>query len=92
MKTKVRGHLQNYGEVWHHPKSLVNILSLASVRSKFRVTLDTSPHDSKPTIQVHFYDGKALNFVEHKCGIYVHEVNFITKHTGHVLVHMISDN
>jgi len=36
------GEVRNFGTVWYNPNSLANILSLAEVRKKFRVTMDSA--------------------------------------------------
>ena len=35
------GNINNFGIVWYNPESIANILSLAEVRQKCRVTMDT---------------------------------------------------
>lgn len=64
--------LPNYGTVWYSPKSLANVLSLASVRQKYRVTMDTN---IEPTFLVHKNDNTVLKFAEHKNGLYLHDKN-----------------
>ena len=41
-ETNVVGDLGNYGEAWYHPNGIANILSLAKVKKKFRLTFDSS--------------------------------------------------
>ena len=36
------GTSEGFGEVWFNPKSLANILSMAAVQRKFKITMDTS--------------------------------------------------
>ena len=40
--SKMVGSIKEYGEVWYNTESLANILSLAQVRLRCRVTMDTS--------------------------------------------------
>ena len=92
MCTDVKGYLTNYGEVWYHPASLANILSLANVRKKFKVTLETGPSDKKPTIKVHCDNNIVIDFVEHKCGLYVHQIKRTSDIKGHALVQTVKEN
>ena len=50
------GDLENFGEVWFNPSSLANILSLAMVRKRCCVTMDTS--------------AEPMKFKEFKSGLY----------------------
>ena len=61
------GDLENFGEVWFNPSSLANILSLAMVRKKCRVTMDTS---NEAAFFVHRNDGTTLKFKEFTSGLY----------------------
>ena len=62
--------------VWLNDESLANILSLAVVRKKFRVTMDT---DIMPAIHVHLPDGSIMNFHEMSNGLYCHDIRGTTK-------------
>ena len=75
IKTHKMGELEGYGSVWYNKQSLANILSLANVRKKFRVTLETGPSDPCPCIYVHCNKGKILKFKEHSMGLYVYDLN-----------------
>ena len=35
-----QGHLNNYGNVWYHPKDISNILSMRNVKKKNRIKYD----------------------------------------------------
>ncbi len=61
------GEVRNFGTVWYNPQSLANILSLAEVRKKFRVTMDT---DVEPALCVHRADGTIMKFQEYATGLY----------------------
>jgi hypothetical protein len=39
--TNLIGDLPGYGEVWYHPNSIANILSLTRVKDKYRVTFNS---------------------------------------------------
>jgi hypothetical protein len=41
--------VKNFGDVWFNQNSIANILSLAEVRKKFRVTMDTDIDPCKYT-------------------------------------------
>lgn len=60
--------LPGFFKVWFNPKSMVNILSWADVRKKFRITADTA---KEATIFVHMEDGKKLKFEEIGSGLYL---------------------
>jgi len=61
------GEVRNFGTVWYNPQSLANILSLAEVRKKFCVTMDT---DIEPALCVHRADGTIMKFQEYTTGLY----------------------
>ena len=63
------GDLNNFGPVWYNPKSLANILSLAEVRVKCRVTMDTAV---EAAMLVHKLDGSVMKFQEYRTGLYYH--------------------
>ena len=69
--TNMKGELKNYGTVWYSPKSLANTLSLAEVRKKFRVTMDTQVEAS---ITVHRKSGTKMKFLEYRNGLYYYDV------------------
>jgi hypothetical protein len=63
------GDIKNFGTVWYNPESLANILSLAEVRKKCRVTMDT---DVEPAMYVHRPNGRIMKFTEFANGLYFH--------------------
>ena len=76
------GTLNGFGNVWYNPKSLANILSMAAVRKKFRITMDT---DDDAALLVHLPTGAKLRFAEGPSGLYYCNVNnksalFTTEH------------
>ena len=64
------GNINNFGIVWYNPESIANILSLAEVRQKCRVTMDT---EVGPVLHVHKQDGETIKFTEHSNGLYYHD-------------------
>ena len=70
MTSKTKGTFENYGQVWFNPNSLANILSLANVRKKYRVTMDTGPTDHDPKMIVHISDKTKLIFRELPNGLF----------------------
>jgi len=56
--------------VWYNPDLLANILSLAEVQCKYRVTMDSA---LKPSMCVHRSDGTVTKFVEYASGLYYHD-------------------
>ena len=65
-----------FGQVWYNPSSLANILSLALVRKRYRVTMDTS---IDPALNVHLPNGVIIRFCEFESGLYY----FDSKHLTH---------
>ena len=70
------GNIRGYGEICFNEKSMANILSFASVRKKFRITISTGPDDPCPTFCIHKIDGSVMEFKEHSLGLYVHDAAF----------------
>jgi hypothetical protein len=75
----------NFGEVWFNPKSLANILSMAQVRKKCRITMDS---DIEAAMLVHRKDGSIIKFVEFSNGLYY----FDTKEEQQNKKNKVSDN
>ena len=61
------GDLSNFGEVWYNEKSLANILSMAAVRKRNRITMDT---DIEAALFVHRHNGTIMKFQEYRTGLY----------------------
>ena len=70
------GYLPNFGQVWYHPDSVANILSMAAVSKTCRVTMDTQ---AEPAILVHRKDKSILRFVQCPSGLYYYDVAIKTK-------------
>lgn len=68
--SKMVGTIKEYGEVWFNTESLANILSLAQVRLRCRVTMDTSVEAS---MNVHRKDGSIMKFTEYRNGLYKYD-------------------
>jgi len=65
--SKMVGTIKEYGEVWYNYECLANILSLAEVRRRCRVTMDTSV---EACMNVHRKDGLIMKFTEYSNGLY----------------------
>ena len=70
-RTSTISYLKEYGDVWYDKNSVANILSLAEVANKFRVTFDTK---SGNNIFLHKSDGSTLFFKCTNNGLYYHDV------------------
>ena len=81
------GLLPNYGWVWFHPKGIANILSLAKVKNKFRVTYDSSVDN---LFHVHLSDTRKRSFKESSKGLYYSDMREHQQAT--VLVNTIEYN
>jgi len=64
------GEVHNLGTVWYNPQSLANILLLAEVHCRYRITMDTVLEAS---ICVHRSDRSIMKFREYKSGLYYHD-------------------
>jgi hypothetical protein len=64
------GTVCNFGDVWFNTDSLANILSMAEVRKKCRITMDTSVEAS---MDVHRQDGSIMKFKEYRSGLYYYD-------------------
>ena len=60
------GDIPNFGPVYYNPESLANILSLSSVTTVCRVTMDT---DLENCMIVHRRDGSHMKFVQWTRGL-----------------------
>jgi hypothetical protein len=65
------GDLPGYGEVWFHKNGIANILALARVKEKYRVTYNSEGGNS---FQVWKPDGTAREFHESPGGLYFLDV------------------
>ena len=91
-RTNLVGELPGYGTVWFHPDGIANILSLARVKTKYRVTFDS---DENNEFVVHKPDGSTRNFKESSRGLYYHDTSTAVTgvvDTGVVLVTTVADN
>ena len=60
-----------YGTVWFHPDGIANILSIACVKEKYRVTSDSLKENQ---YVAHKGDGSDQVFGESNCGLYFTDV------------------
>ena len=78
--------------VWYNPDSMLNILSFADVRRKFRVTMETA---KDPSFKVHLSDNKIIRFVEIKSGLYMLDVGSLyelRKISGYSFLSLVKGN
>jgi hypothetical protein len=78
------GDLPGYGEVWYHPNGIANILSLAWVKDRHRVTFDSTDGNQ---FVIHKSDGTSRKFHESRRGLYFLD----TKTAGTALVTTVAD-
>jgi hypothetical protein len=83
--TNFVGDFPGYGTVWYHPNGIANILLLARVKEKHRVTFDS---DGENQFVVHKSDGTTRCFKQSRRGLYFLEAN----NTSTVLVNTVEDN
>lgn len=67
-ETNEVGDLPHFFPVYYNPSSMLNILSFAEVKQRYRITMDTANDDS---IIVHIHEGHTLEFSEVKTGLYL---------------------
>jgi hypothetical protein len=77
--TNLVGDLPRYGEVWYHPSGIANILSLARVKDRHRVTFDSTNGNQ---FVIHKNDGTSRKFHKSRRGLYFRD----TKTAGMALV------
>jgi hypothetical protein len=83
--TNMVGEFDRYGTVWYHPDGIANVLLLAKVKNKYKVTYNSS-NDNK--FVVHKLNGKMLEFHQYPSGLFY----FDTKDNGMMLVNTVADN
>jgi hypothetical protein len=83
--TNLVGDLPGYGTVWYHPNGIANILSLNKVKSKYRVTYDST---SGNAFIVHKGDGATRTFQQSPRGLFYMD----TATTGTLLVNTVAEN
>ena len=71
-RTNLVGELPGYGTVWFHPDGIANILSLARVKTKYRITFNS---DENNEFVVHKPDRSTRNFKESSRGLYYHDTS-----------------
>ena len=65
--TNMVGDLPGMGTVWYHEGGIENILSLAKVKNRYRITYDS--HNGN-NVDVHLNEGKIRRFRESHTGLY----------------------
>jgi hypothetical protein len=66
-ETNMKGDLPGYGTVWYNPKGMANILSLARVSEKYKITYDS---ESGQGFRIHKDDGSTLFFKRNHKGLF----------------------
>ena len=94
LSTKI-GHVKNFGDVWYNQNSLANILSMAEVRKKCRITMDTSV---EAAMHVHRKDGSIMTFTEFQSGLYFFDTtatytpNTYSQNSNYLFLSTVADN
>ena len=88
--TSAIAYLEGYGDIWYDEKSVANILSLAEVGRKFRVTFDTE-YENKCVL--HKSDGSAISFKCAPNGLYYHDIRWKTERVkDYTLLSTVANN
>ena len=77
--THLVGDLPGFGQVWYHAEGIANILSLAHVKNKYRITYDS--HQGN-TFNVHVTKERVRKFKESTMGLYYCDVHAADKKTN----------
>jgi hypothetical protein len=83
--TDMVGEFDRYGTLWYHPDGIVNVLLLAKVKNKYKVTYSSS-EDNK--FIVHKPNGQQLEFMQSSSRLYY----FDTHNVSTMLVNTVADN
>ncbi len=91
------GNFRGVGTVWYNPTSLANILSLALISDKYRITMDTA---EEQCFKVHVNGNKIIKFCRSSRGLYYHDVRWGPEvdtspkegQTGSILVNTVAEN
>ena len=86
-KTNQIGHFKGYGWVWYHDEGIANMLSLARVKSKFRITYDS--HEDN-VFHIFHNNMKIRSYRESPRGLYYSDV--IEKVNGVTCVNTVRYN
>ena len=66
------GQTKHFSEVWYNPSSLANILSIAVVRKRYRITIGTS---IARVMNVHCNNGMIMVFREFETSLYYYDTS-----------------
>jgi hypothetical protein len=77
--TNLVGELPGYGTVWFHPKGIANILALANVKKRHRITYDSNNGNE---FLVHKDDGVVKVFKESGRGLYYLDTSPTAQHVA----------
>jgi len=92
-ETQKIGDLPQFFPVYYNPTSMLNILSFAEVKQRYRITMDTATSNN---ITVHLNEGHTLQFSEVDTGLYLlHHKNINTnnkKVTAYSHLSLVSAN
>ena len=79
------GDFKSYGTVWYHASGIANVLSLAKVKERFRVTFDSNKGNA---FIVHKENGATRKFQQSKSGLYYSDM----KKNEILLVNTVAEN
>ena len=70
--------LKGFGDVWFNTESLANVLSLAEMVNKYRVTFDS---ENGNKFIIHKSDGSTVEFKQSVHGLFYHDIRWRRNHT-----------
>ena len=81
-------HLKDYGNIWYHPKSISNILSMSNVKKNNRITYESNNRDIFILINK-IPGGHEVIFTENKDALYC---NYMSKTKGVSMLSIMEEN
>ena len=87
--THLVGDLPGFGTVWYNKHSLANILSLAAVRKRYKVTMNT---DEEAAMVVHKKNGEQMKFLESSGGLYYYNAKTKAQVKNYSFINSVADN
>ena len=86
--TNLMGELSGFGNVWYHPYSITNILSISQTKAKYWVRFNSK---AKNAFIFHKDKDKEHTFIQSPQGPYYLDITKRKEKTDHVLINIVKD-